>query len=363
MPQGEEFWNPYRMIPMRPGPIERQAPLTDEKFQGQSGILSCSLQNLTPLFIGGNRYFKENFLTRDGQCVIPGSSLKGMLRSLAEIVGGGCMITDVKGRFNTAYAACQKADQLCIACRMFGMMERGSNARVHKGNVSVGDALPVQEEPRFIKFQVLMSGCGTRHEPFYRTPNTGRLDGQSRKLYFHQPQQTETVPSVPQNLQPRAWHINALAPGQQFKFEVQFSNLTDQELALLVYVLALEDNVSESIQTGEQTLNGPLRHKIGNAKPLGLGSCHIKISQLICFAEPTQRFATLAQSFDQMFQAERLQAQITEMTHAYVNDGSDAMRQLRKMLIWDENDNRVFHYPPYDWFKNPTNSGKILKQI
>ncbi len=173
MPQGEPFWNPYRMIPMRPPPLERQRPLTDEKFQGQSGLVSCALENLTPLFIGGNRDFKENFLTRNGQCVIPGSSLKGLLRALAEIAGGGCMITDVKGRYNKTYAACNKADKLCIACRMFGMMERGSNARVHKGNVSIGDALLNQEHPNFKDFRYSCPVAELGMNPFiaHRTPD------------------------------------------------------------------------------------------------------------------------------------------------------------------------------------------------
>lgn len=108
MPKDEIFWNPYRMIPVREC-IERMTPLTDEKFKGKSGVVSCTLQNLTPLFIGKNRHNSQQFLNRNNSCVIPGSTLKGMLRSLAEIVGGGCFVTDRRGQYAREYAACNNA--------------------------------------------------------------------------------------------------------------------------------------------------------------------------------------------------------------------------------------------------------------
>ena len=363
MPQNEEFWNPYRMIPVK-DVTDRRPPLTDEKFKGRSGMISCSLSNLTPLFIGGSRFFRENFLTRNGKLVIPGSSLKGMLRSLAEIVGGGCAVTDSRGMYNKTYKACDRAHQLCIACRMFGMMERGRNARVHRGNISIGDALlRGDDKPEMKTFQVLLANCGTRHEPFYRTPGTGRLDGKSRKFYFHQPLRTDSVPVVPDNLRSRAWNIRALPPGHCFEFEVQFSNLRQAELGLLLYVLALEGNVQARIGDSQQTLKGPLRHKIGNAKPLGLGSCHIAIERIAYFADPGVRFTSLRNTGDDVYEGKRLEGEIRGQTQSHAQDRSETMTQLRKMMVWDESDKRNFRYPDYPWFKSPANSQKPLKQI
>src|SRR5271157_3827193 len=96
MPQDEAYWNPYRMVPLRER-VVREMPTTDEKFVGLSGTLCCTLENLTSLFIGGNQYVQNMFVTRSGRPVIPGSSLKGMARSLAEIVGGGCSVTNHDG--------------------------------------------------------------------------------------------------------------------------------------------------------------------------------------------------------------------------------------------------------------------------
>ena len=362
MPIDETSWNPYRMIPVREN-IDRKPPQTHERFKGKSGIISCTLENLTLLFVGKNRLNEQLFLARNGKPVIPGSSLKGMLRSLSEIIGGGCHVTDPKGQYNKTLAACHDAQNLCIACRMFGMMERGSHARVHLGNVSIGDALIREISPQTQSFQILLSNCGTRHEPFYRTPKTGRFDGKTRKLYFHQPLRTDSVPNVPEKLQPRAWNINALKPGHHFDFDVRFTNLSKEEIELLVYTLALEESSQAEIGEEKLKLNGPLRHKIGNVKPLGLGSCHITINKIVYMADPKQRFASLQQSSDTVYEENSLKNEILNLTSRYSTDAGEVMQQLRKMLIWDEGDTRNFAYPDYYWFKNSINSQKILKII
>ncbi|CAN2041395.1 CRISPR type III-associated RAMP domain-containing protein [Candidatus Magnetomoraceae bacterium gMMP-15] len=363
MPQSETFWNPYRLIPIKEN-IKRKKPLTDEKFQGESGIISCSLKNLTPLFVGINRHNKEQFLKRIEKHVIPGSSIKGMLRSLSEIVGGGCfVVTDPKSKCDKAYAACNNSNYLCIACRMFGMMERGKGAKVHKGNISVGDALLREEKPNTKLFEVLLSSCGTRHEPFYRSPHTGKLDGKSRKLYFHQPKRKDSVPNIPPQLQRRTQNIRALLPGYHFDFEIQFSNLTKEELELLIYTLILEEYVEVTIGEENLRLQGPLRHKIGYAKPLGLGSCHITINKLSYLEPASARFTSLQNLKNKVYEGNELKTHLDALIQNIVKDKTDTMQQFRKMMVWDENDPRKFQYPNYNWFRNPENSQKTLKII
>jgi len=362
MPVDEEFWNPYRMIPVNNKIENQEQPLTDEKFKGQSGHLVCSLTNLTPLFIGGNRddlsknnrTFLKRTIGQSKKYVIPGASLKGVLRSLSEIIGRGCMITD---------QSCQRIDKLCIACRMFGMMQRGKNARVHKGKVSISDAILLEDEASTRPFQVYLSSSKDHHEAFYRTPKTGHYDKQSRKLYFHQPRRKESVPTLSQEVQSSAWTINALTINHHFQFSVQFSNLTQKELSLLLYTLALENNVSVQIETDNIRLKGPLHHKIGNAKPLGLGTCNIQVTKLVLLGTPQNRFSSLKQKHETAYTGDALEKKIHLLTHDYVSDNSPTMQQLRKMMVWDENDPRLFHYPGYHWFKNPKNSQKPLKHI
>jgi CRISPR/Cas system CSM-associated protein Csm3 (group 7 of RAMP superfamily) len=366
MPQDEQFWNPYRMVPAKEI-TARRAPWTREKERGKSGVLYCTLENLTLLFIGGNRHNKEAFLTRNGLPVIPGSSLKGMLRSLAETVGGGCHITDPKGVHSPKVKACEDADNLCVACRMFGMMERTSHARVHTGNVSVGDALIREREVHTGLFKVLLGSPAPRHSSFYINPANGSNDGRCRKFYFHQPGRTDSVPEIPANLQHREEHIRnirAILPGHHFDFEIYFTNLEEDELSLLIYAVALEPHDEVMLLGGRgNRLRGPLRHKIGHGKPLGLGSCRIDIQKICYAAAPVERYRTLRGKADRVLTGDDLATEVLGRTRPFAEDTSVTMQQLRKMLVWDETDRRSFHYPTYHWFKNPANSTKPLKPI
>ena len=52
MPQGEEFWNPYRWVTVSDQPIEYDEPCYHHTSSGLSGRLWCELEALTPLLIG-----------------------------------------------------------------------------------------------------------------------------------------------------------------------------------------------------------------------------------------------------------------------------------------------------------------------
>lgn len=371
MPQGESFWNPYRLIPAKET-IERSSPQTHERFCGNCGTITCTIENLTPLFIGmrsSGEYHPP--LLRNGRRVIPGSSLKGMLRALVEIVGGGCFVVHndrntpkiPKSPIPNEMKACDNARRLCIACRMFGAMERTSPARVHQGKVGIGDALIRSTDIRTSSFSVLLANSGVRHEPFYRSPQTGRLDGKGRKLYFHQPGRKESTSAIPQNLLDRKWDIDALLPGHRFDFQVQFSNLSGTEFSLLLYSLFLEDNVSVAIQEGDIRLTGPMRHKIGNAKPLGMGSCHIRPRKLTLHSPPEVRFSNMKKPEDRIFEEGDLEREIRERIKPHLEDESPTMTALRKMMVWDESDPRTFRYPDYNWFQTEKGKQAPLKNI
>jgi hypothetical protein len=367
MPHGEQFWNPYRLIPIR-AEVPRRPPRTHERFSGISGWMSCSIVNLTPLFIGGRSSGSQHPpLLRRNRRVIPGASLKGMLRSLVEIVGGGCFVVrDNASPHANQYNACDNVQRLCVGCRMFGMMERGPNARVHRGNIHIGDALVREEREETIPLEVLLTNNKLRHEPFYRNPATHHLDGNNRKMYFHQPRRVDSTPQIPAPIRDRGWRIDAVRAGHHFDFDLQFTNLAEEELNLLLYVLALEESVSVEIpsEDGPISLSGPMRHKIGNAKPLGLGSSHIQVQKLTFLAEPRHRFGSLSgNSAETVLEGEALHGEIQRRTAQWRNDASPTMEALRKMMVWDEKDPRDFRYPDYNWFQNPQNAQKPLKPI
>ena len=55
MPQGKNFWNPYRWVTVSNQNIQRDVPNYHHTLSGLSGRLWCELEALTPLVIGNGR--------------------------------------------------------------------------------------------------------------------------------------------------------------------------------------------------------------------------------------------------------------------------------------------------------------------
>ncbi len=356
MPTNEDFWNPYRFVPTRET-VHRRPPITDERFRGLSGSVTCTLTNLTLLLVAGGERGQQQFLQRDNRPFLPGSSLKGMLRSLAEIIGGGCFVTSRDNH-------CTDPASLCVACRMFGMLHSGS---VHKGQVSPGDGLFQDEQQTRRKNVEIIQGQPKRsHDAFYRHPLAGDVSEGMMKMYFHQPHRSEDVLPIPPNLRDRKVVKEMLLPGHTFTFTVHFENLAEDELDLLIYTLALEEQVSVTLQPENIqpiNLSGPLRHKLGNAKGQGPGSCHIQVQSLTLLPEPARRFQSLGREQVRVLTGSDLEQEIQNRTAAFRQDDSQTMQFLRKMMVWDPTDTRDFRYPEYNWFRTTGNSQLRLKAI
>ncbi len=371
MPRNEPFWNPYRFVPVKSDNAERKRPLTCEKFAAGSfsGEIVCSLVNLSPLFIGSNSQATSRpFLLskKNNKPMIPGSSLKGMFRSLVELVGGGCSAISTRGVTPEGLQSCSDNTRLCVACRMFGMMGRGSNAMVLKGKVSIGDALLVQGEGRTKGMNVYLGSPKLTHTAFYQSPN-GKVDGRLRKFYFHQPARQDLLTEPTGKAADSKWQIQALppSPDNRFEFKIQFQNLTPDEYSVLLYVIALENQVSVSIpqeKGGPLTYSGPMRHKVGYAKSLGGGTCRITIESVIQLPHPKERFSSLTSS-KLVLEGEALLREISEKTAIYHDDSSLTMQKLRTMLVWSDEDNREFRFPDYYWFKDGGHSQIALKPV
>jgi len=343
MPQGENFWNPYRMIPVRNEEPLRSSPKTHESFKGLSGHIVCKLTTLTPFLIGKSSDDKKNdkktvnFVERCGKPVIPGTSLKGMIRSLAEL-----------------HRKCTENDKLCITCRMFGMLEK---EKVFMGNVSFSDGIFSGSTPQYNSFRITVGSPKASHESFYKNPLTGRSDKKVRKAYFHQPRRVVNPTSAPPNQRNNksVINVNSLRSNVEFEFTTTFYNLEAQELSLLLYCLALENSTSVELGKGRLPLKGALRHK----------------PQKMVVRDMKARYS--GQASENIFEGTDIENEIEKKTKRFRADNSYVMVCLRKMLIWDEGDTRDFKYPAFDWFKvreeyggwvsNPANSRKSLKDI
>lgn len=85
------FSYPYNFISLEEG-VAR----TPYSKGNLSGIITCSIENLTPIFIGGKKHKNEKHIqesfavNENNQFIIPASSLKGCFRSVFEAITNSC---------------------------------------------------------------------------------------------------------------------------------------------------------------------------------------------------------------------------------------------------------------------------------
>lgn len=247
---------PFRYIEIPGSSPQRRNPITHERVVNGSfsGELRGQIRTLGPVHIGSGRLelsrrlalsskvqaefpLVRGFVTREGKHILPGSSLKGAIRSVVEAISPSCV--SKKGRYtnvNNDARECRKKDYLCPACRLFGAMGYLGKVKFEDG-VQVGDAVAVMRLPQM-----------------YR-PQTTNPDG--RKFYMHGQQATGEQP------------VEVVPEGELFNFSFRFDNLQPAELGLLALALGLSSRQEESFCL-----------KLGGFKPACLGSVKFEPQQL-----------------------------------------------------------------------------------
>ncbi|MBC8181883.1 hypothetical protein H8E88_12255 [candidate division KSB1 bacterium] len=79
--------NPYHFIPFSDQPVQRE-PITagHDRISQHSGTVNCTLETLTPFRIMTMKWEPGE----EHNIIIPGTSIRGMLRAFCDIVGEGC---------------------------------------------------------------------------------------------------------------------------------------------------------------------------------------------------------------------------------------------------------------------------------
>ena len=301
---------PYSFVRFGEPPV-RRPPVAHHTFTGAAGLLKCRITALTHVLVAKGGTAGPTFLQGH---VIPGSSLKGLVRSVAEAAGDGCMVLSSAPQAG-AYEGCSRQGSLCITCRMFGMMETGANAKVHLGHVRFGDvrAESVQEQTLGLPS---MWGPRPNDHPGYHDPDGGPS---GRKFYFHH--------AIGPNESPEPEiTARAVEPGSTFVTEIAYSNLSEEELALLLYALFLEPGV---------------RHKMGLAKPLGLGSVRIECAEWK-FWDAADRYR--GGTKETLTDAEAME-RIQSVTADHRGSQAEPHQDLRRILAWDPDDTTHYRYP------------------
>jgi hypothetical protein len=185
------------------------------------------------------------------QYVVPGSSFKGALRSVVEAITASCVVVTtgtVRPVLPQALRSCGNVQNLCPACRMFGMSGAGSNN--YQGQISVADA------------HVVEGGIGVARTPRLWAPLRGRrvipfsyLSGETvrgRKFYY----QSKTASGPDGRI--------VLRPKSVLRATIYVENSSEAELGVLIAALGLHPSY-------------PFLPRIGGGKPAGLGAVAVEV--------------------------------------------------------------------------------------
>ena len=365
--------NPYDFVRIDwSRPPERRQPVWHHRLVGQgtqhlySGFVEVDVFAETPLFVSDPRtvspdpkkpaQFMQN---AQGDYIIPGSSLKGMLRCLVETLGNGCLtLFDgqyERGKVNyrreapEAFQKCGNTTQLCIACRTFGTLKERTSG-VFLGKVNIGDACTADQVYKYEPiYTAVLVEPKPHHQSFYLDETRKHIAG--RKYYFHHSPDVQPLtangPIRFGNVLANRY-IQPLDYDTKFHFRVDFTNLEADEFAALMLAIVLEQD---------------MRHKIGYGKPLGLGSISLVPTSLTLvdysrrYTQPeSDRGKTVLQG-DELRQL--LDQHIADFSRTQLVQV--AMKDLRRIWRWPPDPNADYYYPSKrDWFDTEDSIGKRI---
>ncbi len=213
-----------------------------------SGIIKASVKSCAPIaFSSGEFYSKEGKVfyplkRENGKIVIPGSSIKGTIRTYAEALSYSCHLDRPCG---------EERDGLCIDCSMFGTSGRGFSTmgKVHFNDVFIDSNVKIKDVGMSPQF-----------------PGKGN----QIKLYSHK---------FKENGQ-KVFSYETIDARNVFEFEIQFHGMDKEELGLLVLAMGCGKDNSFGV-------------KFGHGKNEGYGSAKIEIKEL--WIRPKEIFRQIEQ--------------------------------------------------------------------
>ncbi len=364
----------WKMPPLREKPTWHYQLVGPEQQKLYNGHIELAIQAETPLFIHDPYARNEptpSLRNKQGEYIIPGSSLKGLLRSVVETLGRGCLTlfdgdyepvkkngrvvgydAPYKKLVDRDFLRCTNNNELCLSCRIFGMMrpkrgqgnsdkEAGEGKNLFLGKVNIGDARAPGTSPLYGKMYTAdLMGAHPHHDDFYLDITKKTIAG--RKYYFHH----ATRPLEARRKTSYNSYIQPLDTGTTFQVRLDFVGLTADEFAALLLAITLEEG---------------MRHKIGYAKPLGLGSVYLN-PQSMTLIDYTSRYTQPGGHGQTVYTHEVIMQLRDELfdtfkkTHLVLR----SLQDLRRIWRWPADPSVIYDYPDYAWFKNPDNRSKRI---
>lgn len=248
--QDERAPKPYTLIEWPEGPVTRDRPAGHRSLDPsrRTGRLELTIEALTPVHVASgvikltedpHRLLARDIVRVGGQPVLPGSSVKGCIRSIAEAISHSCVRLR-RDDLRDDLAPCTRKNELCIACQIFGSFGYLAPLRFGDFKQTSGD--------------VALVGVPLFHQPgkesrIYRDGRWAR----GRKFYMHSAQQARGDSAM-----------YVCTEGSQFEGAIEFVNMDDRQLGLLLVALGLD-------------AAHPFKPKLGGAKPACYGTIAIAV--------------------------------------------------------------------------------------
>ena len=311
---------PYGFIPLMEN-CDRGLGKPHNRFDRDtfSGKLKIQLNAKTMLHIGDGQVevladdggLLHKMMRRNGQVVIPGSSVKGMVRSIAEAVSHSCAVKLPDPKLQEMKCAlpssnkeqCQTTDRICPACSIFGM---AFDKAGYRGKVVFGE-FTGELAPKILEYEI-----SAQEAPFKNYPKThdmfrlGSNFGNERLYYCMACDQRKTGgcdscdksnyfsnrdtagENRPMRLRGRKFYklgaggyplegdnnggkrslFEMVDKGSSFVGEIVFQGLTKRELSLLFFSLGLDGSFSPALGYAKSSGFGLIQTVLGGVEDL-----------------------------------------------------------------------------------------------
>lgn len=261
---------PYQFVPLsRKVNREPLRPRNQMNTNLHYGMWELKAQVITPLLIRSGKLdeFKgrlvQGIVMNQGRPVLPGSSIKGMIRSIYEAVTYSCLLNskigwfkkeDEETYFPTAQRRSCTGPHICPACQLFGFTGK---EHVGKSLVQFADFVLQGDPQQWLAEERVPSLYGPLRD---RGAIKKYLDDEKllqRKFYTH---------GQPQNHGDGRFLV--IQPGAEFRGRLHYEHVTDQELGRLAFAFGLgSKGFVLKLGYGKPAYFGSIRFELINVTP------------------------------------------------------------------------------------------------
>jgi len=208
------------------------------------GIIPLKIKTLTPIHISfgehsinDNKYIYKPFVRINDKIAIPGTSMKGMVRSIAEALSYSCLTPSSNFDRKRLPNKSHDKDDNCIICDMFGKMNKKSKIQFNDCYLTKGR----------IELLGLPSSFGPRPNTQAYLDENGKYKGY--KFYRH------GILGIQQKGDILYEYVLENA---EFEGNVRFERLTEEQLQLLCFSLGLSGEIQPKVGFGKAYYYGSI---------------------------------------------------------------------------------------------------------